>query len=186
MFNEIEGNKKIDIHCDNEKDFKMLYDNLLNLLFRVAVRITGEEDSALDLVHDSLIKANEKAICFPSLNDAKYWFIRVTRNACLNYVERKKREKKAYQKAFYEDTRKQDSGETELLKQDSIKKAKEALQQLPKKFRDVLVLKEYADMNYKEIAKVLKITQGNVKVRVFRAREMLFSLLGEADVYMPE
>jgi RNA polymerase sigma-70 factor (ECF subfamily) len=41
----------------------------------------------------------------------------------------------------------------------------------------VLVLKEYSEMNYKEIGKVLGISEGNVKVRVFRARERLAALL---------
>ena len=50
--------------------------------------------------------------------------------------------------------------------------------------REVLILKEYGDLNYKEIGKVLGITEGNVKVRVFRAREQLLKLLGEDDVYL--
>jgi RNA polymerase sigma-70 factor (ECF subfamily) len=41
------------------------------------------------------------------------------------------------------------------------------------------VLKEYVDMNYKEIGKVLGISEGNVKVRVFRGRERLLKLLKE-------
>ena len=39
-------------------------------------------------------------------------------------------------------------------------------------------------MNYKEIGKVLGITEGNVKIRVFRAREQLAKIIGEDDVYM--
>ena len=50
----------------------------------------------------------------------------------------------------------------------------------------VLILKEYAELNYKEIGKTLGITEGNVKVRVFRAREQLSKLLGEDDVYLPQ
>jgi RNA polymerase sigma-70 factor (ECF subfamily) len=41
----------------------------------------------------------------------------------------------------------------------------------------VLIFKEYAEMNYKEIGRVLGINEGNVKVRVFRARERLAALL---------
>ena len=46
------------------------------------------------------------------------------------------------------------------------------------------MLKEYGDLNYKEIGKVLGITEGNVKVRVFRAREQLLKILGEDDVFL--
>ena len=127
----------------------------------------------------------EKALVFPSLNDAKYWLIRVVKNASLNYVKRKGRERKAYEKALYEDHRKQDSGETELLKEETRRQAKEALNKLPENLRMVLILREYAELNYKEIGRVLGITEGNVKVRVFRAREQLSKLIGEDDVYMP-
>ena len=144
-----------------------------------------DEEAAEDIVHDSLIKMNEKALSFPSLNDAKYWLIRVVKNASLNYVKRKGRERKAYEKALYEDHRKQDSGETELLKEETRKKAREALDKLPENLRVVLILREYAELNYKEIGRVLGITEGNVKVRVFRAREQLAKLIGEDDVYMP-
>ena len=72
----------------------------------------------------------------------------------------------------------------DLLKKDSIKKAREALKKLSKKSQEVLILKEYGDMSYKEIAKVLGITEGNVKIRVFRAREQLAKIIGEDDVYM--
>ena len=71
-----------------------------------------------------------------------------------------------------------------MLKEESIKKTKEALAKLPENLREVLILREYADMNYKEIGKTLGITEGNVKVRVFRAREQLSKLIGEEDVYL--
>ncbi len=78
-----------------------------------------------------------------------------------------------------------DSGETSLLKQDTQQKVQEALEQLPENLRMVLVLREYGELNYKEIGRILGITEGNVKVRVFRAREQLSKLIGEEDVYMP-
>ena len=49
-----------------------------------------------------------------------------------------------------------------------------------------MILREYAELNYKEIGRVLGITEGNVKVRVFRAREQLAKLIGEDDVYLPQ
>ena len=72
----------------------------------------------------------------------------------------------------------------DLLKSETVNKVKAALELLPEKLREVLVLREYGDMNYKEIGQMLGITEGNVKVRVFRAREQLIKLIGEEDVYM--
>lgn len=156
----------------------------MQLLFKVAFRIVNDEEAAEDLVHDSFIKANEKGLVFPSIDDAKYWLIRVVKNASLNYAKRKVREAKAYHKALYEGRQQMESGETDLLKAEAVKSAREALDKLPPKLKEVLVLREYGEMNYKEIGKVLGITEGNVKVRVFRAREQLLKLIGEEDVYL--
>ncbi|MEW6550449.1 MAG: RNA polymerase sigma factor, partial [Spirochaetota bacterium] len=49
--------------------------------------------------------------------------------------------------------------------------------ELPEKLKTVLILKEYSGMNYKEIGKILGISEGNVKVRAFRAREALLAKL---------
>lgn len=179
------GADKEPLNCADPKDFKKIYDATMELLFKVSYRIVDDEEAAEDLVHDSYIKANEKQMIFPSIDDAKFWLIRVVKNASLNYVKRKTRESKAYHKALYEGRQSMDSGETELLKDETVKKAKEALNKLPPKLKEVLVLREYGEMNYKEIGQVLGITEGNVKVRVFRAREQLMKYIGEEDVYLP-
>ena len=173
------------INCADPADFRTVYNATYQLLFKVAYRVVNDEEAAEDLVHDSLIKANEKELVFPSLDDVKYWLIRVVKNASLNYAKRKVREAKAYHKALYEGRQHMEGGESELLKAETVQKAREALNQLPEKLKEVLVLREYGEMNYKEIGQVLGITEGNVKVRVFRAREQLAKLIGEEDVYLP-
>ncbi|HHU36510.1 MAG TPA: RNA polymerase sigma factor [Treponema sp.] len=180
MFNE---SKALD--ANNDAHFREIYTVTMPLLFKISYRIVGSEEAAEDLCHDSLIKMTEKNMQFPSVNDAKYWLIRVVKNASLNYAKRKGREKKAYERALREDKRTIDSGETELLKSDTISRVQEALAKLPVNLRAVLQLKEYTELNYKEIGRVLGITEGNVKVRVFRAREQLTKLIGADDVYMP-
>jgi RNA polymerase sigma factor (sigma-70 family) len=170
-------------NCD--ADFRTIYTETMPILFKIAFRIAGNEEAAEDLCHDALIKMTEKDMQFPSVNDAKYWLIRVVKNASLNYAKRKGRERRAYERALKEDRRTVDSGETILLKDDAIHRVQDAMGQLPENLRTVLQLKEYGELNYKEIGRVLGITEGNVKVRVFRAREQLSKLIGEDDVYMP-
>ena len=99
------------------------------------------------------------------------------KNAALNYAKRKERERKAYQKAFREDDRREETGEGLLVKKETAVEIQEALNKLPENLRMVLIFKEYAEMNYKEIGRILGISEGNVKVRVFRARERLAALL---------
>ncbi|MBP5251838.1 MAG: RNA polymerase sigma factor [Treponema sp.] len=173
------------LNCAEQSDFRKIYDATYELLFKISFRIVNDDEAAEDLVHDSFIKASEKQMVFPTIDDAKFWLICVTRNASLNYAKRRLSEAKAYQKLLYEGRQHTESSETGVLKEESIKLVREALNQLPKKLKEVLVLREYGDMNYKDIGKVLGISEGNVKVRVFRAREQLVKILGEDDVYLP-
>ena len=174
------------VYAAKESDFRKIYNELMSLLFKISYRIVNDEEAAEDLVHDSLIKMHEKKLVFPSMDDAKYWLIRVVKNASLNYAKRKTREYRAYERVLKEDQRKTDSGETELLKAEAVKYTRSALEKLPVNLKMVLILREYAELNYKEIGRVLGITEGNVKVRVFRAREQLAKLIGEDDVYLTQ
>ena len=174
----------VSLEATNDADFRKIYDSTFTLLFRIALKIVLEEEAAEDLVHDSFIKAREKQMVFPSMNDATFWLIRVVKNASLNYAKRKVREANAYYKALYEGRQHMESGEVDLLKKEARKIALEAINKLPENLREVIVLREYADMNYKEIGDQLGISEGNVKVRVFRARAQLLKMIGEDDVYL--
>ena len=185
MFSKYKASSEANVlDCTKSEDFRKIYNATMPLLFKISYKIVLDEDAAEDLAHDSYIKASEKKMVFPSVDDAKFWLICVVRNASLNYAKRKLSEAKAYHKALYEGRQHMDSGETDLLKSEAKSAAVNALNKLPQNLRDVLVLREYADMNYKEIGQYLGITEGNVKVRVFRAREQLCKILGEEDVYL--
>ena len=158
-------------------EFRRIYETAFPILFRIAYRIANSVEAAEDLCQDAFFRLYEKNMVFPNPEEAKYWLIRVVKNASLNYAKRKDRERKAYQRAFREDHRKEETGEGLLIKKEDKAEVQEALKKLPENLRIVLVLKEYAEMNYKEIGKVLNISEGNVKVRVFRARERLAGLL---------
>ncbi|MDR0475158.1 MAG: RNA polymerase sigma factor [Treponema sp.] len=163
-------------------DFRKLYETCFPILFRVAYRITMSKEAAEDLSQEAFFRIHEKRMVFPSPEETKYWLIRVVKNAALNYAKRKARERTAYQKAFREDVRTTGSGETEFLKKETREEVLEAIERLPEKLRIVLILREYGELNYREIGRVLGISEGNVKVRVFRARERLSGFLSE-DVY---
>ncbi len=59
------------------------------------------------------------------------------------------------------------------------------LEKLPEKLKAPLVLREFSGLNYREISKVLGISESNVKVRIFRARESIQKLIDKGDIYVP-
>jgi RNA polymerase sigma-70 factor (ECF subfamily) len=164
-----------------QAEFRRLYDTVFPILFRVAYRIANSEEAAEDLCQEAFFRLYEKKMVFPNPEEAKYWLIRVVKNAALNYAKRKDRERKAYQRAFREDVRQEETGEGLLLKKEIQAEVQRALKKLPENLQMVLVLKEYGELNYREIGRVLGISEGNVKVRVFRARERLAGLLEAED-----
>jgi len=159
------------------REFRKLYETAFPILFRIAYRITSSEEAAEDLCQEAFFRLHEKEMVFPNPDEAKYWLIRVVKNASLNYARRKVRERNAYQKAFREDVRTVETGEHLLVKKETQQEVRKALEKLPENLRLVMILKEYGDLNYKEIGRTLGISEGNVKVRVFRARERLAGFL---------
>lgn len=154
-----------------------VYETLYPILFRIAYRICGNRNKAEDICQEAFIKYFERGEPLPDLEQTKYWLIRVLRNLALNHEKKKSRESKAYQRLARNSRQYTESGETEVLQEETRSLVQQALDRLPYKLRSVLVLKEYADLGYREISRILGISEGNVKVRVFRARERLALLL---------
>jgi len=159
--------------------FEKVYENIYPLLFRIAYRITGSASTAEDLCHEAFVKYIERSELLPDLDQTKYWLIRVLRNLSLNSEKRRSRENRAYQKYERYARTTDPPADHGFLEDETRSVVQGALDELPHSLRTVLVLKEYGQMSYREIGKVLGISEGNVKVRAFRARERLAELLKE-------
>ena len=168
---------------DPSGSFDTIYEHVFPLLFRIAYNITGDMSAAEDLCQEAFIRYFNRTSPLP-LEQAKYWLIRVVKNLSFNYEKRKYRERNAYSKVLNEPRQSVTSGETQLLRKETSVLVEEALKKLPPKLRIVLVLREFAGLNYKEIATVLGISEGNVKIRVFRAREQLSRLIDQEEIHV--
>ena len=94
------------------------------------------------------------------------------------------REVRAYERWWHGERESSGAADEVLLKEESAGELRQALEGLPDGLKAVLVLKEYGGLNYKEIGRTLGISEGNVKVRAFRAREALLSRLGEGSKHV--
>lgn len=165
-------------------DFEEVYREVLPILLRVASNITGDSFVSEELCQEAFIRYLQRGFALPTSDDVRYWLIRVVKNLCLNYVKRKQRESRAYSRFQYTEREHSSSGESEFLKTETHRLVRATLLKLPEKFRDPLVLREYANLSYKEIADALGITEGNVKIRLFRARTRLAELLDREAVHV--
>jgi len=168
------------------KEFELAYKEFYPVLIRVAYRICGSMEVSEDLCQEAFVRYYERMDTIPPGDQARYWMIRVVKNLAFNYEKRKGRERNAHRKHFYEPKPEiVNQGEKSLLEDEAKKLVQDALMKLPYKMRVVLSLKEYANLSYKQIGEILKISEGNVKIRVFRARQKLSEILDKGDVYVP-
>jgi RNA polymerase sigma-70 factor (ECF subfamily) len=164
--------------------FDEAYETLFPLIFRVSLRVTGDREIAEDLCHEAFIKLMERPSLLPDLEQSKYWLIRVVKNLSFNYEKKRKREKAAYTRLSHITVGVAESGEKKLIREEIRSSVQEALDALPYSLRAPLVFREYGELSYKEIGSLLGISENNVKVRVFRARERIGKALEEGDEHV--
>lgn len=167
----------------NRESYKYLVDKYRDRAYYAALTYTGNRDEALDLSQEAFFRAFKALKSFEKGKNFYTWFYRILRNLCINhYYRRKKRS------VVFSDME-QDNGSEftipELTRPDQIFEEHEmrellmsGLNSLPDNDREILVMKEFQDLSYKEISEVLNIPIGSVMSRLFYARKKLAKLLG--------
>lgn len=156
----------------------------MDVLFSYALYLSGDHDTASDLLQETYLKAFRFFDKFEDGTNARAWLYRIMRNTFINEYRRVKRlpdlveydeQISAYQMLPREEEetnlRRQINGE---LFDDEIAGA---IASLPEKFKSVIVLRDVDDLPYEEIADALEIPIGTVRSRLHRARAILFSKL---------
>ncbi len=172
------------IFSNDPEAFKSVYGQTFPIIVRVAYHITQDIEVAEDICQEAFIRFYNRSLPFPSEEQARYWLIRVTKNLAFNFYKRRKREKSALEKYSHEAKNYLRTGEETVMRIETEKIVHKALDKLPPKLRSVIILKEYGNLSYREIAAVLHITENNVKVRVHRARTVLETLLKEEEAHV--
>ena len=169
-----------------ESAFAELFDVFYSDLLRVAFRICGRREVAEELCQEAFLRYYERRDKLPVGEEARFWLIRVVKNLAFNYEKRQGREREAYRVYSHQPRENaENDGESFVLTEESKQQVREALLSVPYKLRVALILKEYAGYQYADIARILHISENNVKIRVFRARQHLSNVLSKGDIYVP-
>jgi RNA polymerase sigma-70 factor (ECF subfamily) len=161
----------------------------LDVLYRVALRLTGDPAQAEDLVQDTMLKAYRSWRQYRPGTNAKGWLLTILRNTFINAYRRRKLEPVAMDleaiepHALYRAVESADP-EGSFFGRLVDEKVLEAVDALPPDFREVLVLSDIEGMPYAEIAQALELPVGTVKSRLFRARRLLQAQLYSYAVEM--
>ena len=174
----------MDVEDNDSYTFREVYDDVFPVLIKVVYHIIRDRGVAEDLCQEAFLRYYNKRIPLPSVQESRYWLIRVAKNLAFNYRKRKAREAGAVDRIKQEGQKVQPDSQDDLLKEETKRVVKDAVDSLPVKYRSVLILKEYGELNYKEIAKILHISENNVKIRVYRARVLLEKMLNMGDLHV--
>lgn len=144
----------------------------------LAIQILGNVDDAADAVHDSFARVLSR----PGAYDAnkgplRPWFYRVVRNRCLDVI----RGRRVSSNAVDEIVDAAPGPEARAEEQQRTARISAALARLPRDKREVIVLRDYLDLSYAEIADVLAVAPGTVMSRIHRARLELKEVLGSYE-----
>ncbi len=143
---------------------------------RVVYSMCGDAGLAEDATQEAFIRAWVNLPSFQPTAPLKSWLYRIAINAALD-VLRKKPEESLEESQVTMITDPSQSPESALLEKERVALVREAMKDLPEASRSVLVLREYGELSYQEIAKVLDVPIGTVMSRLNYARTRLRELL---------
>jgi RNA polymerase sigma factor (sigma-70 family) len=189
----LSGQQQASVPIVQNKDERAVFDEVflphMAEAYRLAQWLTGNAYDAEDVVQDAALRAFRGIKSFGAVN-ARAWSLTIVRNTAyswlmknrpkavvftddLSFTEQQELEHEGPQGARVETPE-----EIALFKADA-EDVQHALAQLPAQFREVIVLREMNQLNYRDIAEITNVPIGTVMSRLSRGRQLLIALLGD-------
>ena len=157
--------------------FAILVEKYEREIFEYSYFLIGDREEALDMTQETFLKAYTNIKTLRREEDFKFWLRRIARNLCFKRIKKMRREKELMEKQREETL----SLDSYVIKKEREERVKRALNKLPEKMREIIILRDIEGLSYKEIKEILNIPMSLVKVRIFRARNLLKRILEEKD-----
>ena len=157
--------------------------------YRLAQWLTGNASDAEDIVQEAALRAYRGIRNFGAVN-ARAWSLAIVRNTAFSWLSKNRpktvvfmddlsaAEQQELEHEGPHGTRIETPEEIALFRADAAQVQK-ALAQLPVQFREVIVLREMNQLNYRDIAEIANVPIGTVMSRLSRGRQLLIALLGD-------
>jgi len=151
----------------------ILYERYKKPLFSYFYRLSGNRERSEDMVQTVFYRILKSYKLFKAKSKFTTWMFSIAHNILVDAF--KKRENKNLLSDMVEFESREEAGDVidEMEKKEQIKLLKIAMKRLSYEKREPLILSRYEGMKYKEIAKIMNLSESAVKVRVFRAIEEL-------------
>jgi RNA polymerase sigma-70 factor (ECF subfamily) len=174
---------------DNQKsklnEFEAAALEHIDSLFNFGMRMTGNRDAAEDLVQETYLKVHRFSHTFKDGSNLKAWLFKILRNTFINTFRKKIKEPKSVIYDEVEDfflfnkiqnTKNGEdyvSGESSDVYEFLEDEVKNAVNGLPRAFKEGVLYSDIEDLTYGEISEIVGCPIGTVKSRLFRARKLL-------------
>ena len=175
---------------DREK-FRLLVEKYQQMVFRTCLGFVHNKEDADDLTQDVFIRAYQSLSRFKGNSAFSTWLYRIAVNASLNRIRksplnilfRKPGDISAdiKEKEFFYQLKDEDNPEKILIRQEHVKMVHRALESLPENQRTAMVLSKYDELPQKDIAEIMKISEGAVEALLQRAKKNLREKLGASQ-----
>ncbi|MBW6463685.1 MAG: sigma-70 family RNA polymerase sigma factor [Firmicutes bacterium] len=154
--------------------------NYSDKIYRSALRYTGDRGQAEDLTQETFLRAYKNLSSFDRNQEAGPWLFKIATNLCRNWLRDNRETPVESFEGFSQLT--ENSPESIYFKKESEKDLALALNSLPQKYREVILLKHIGELSYEEICRTLDLELSLVKNRLYRGRLLLRDLLEKGSV----
>lgn len=147
---------------------------LKNDLYRMALRITMNAAEAEDVVQETMMKVWNRRDQWEQIESIEAFCLTICRNLSLDKVRRMDNQTQSLDAAYDpKDLGVSSNPEEQAIQSDHIRLVRQIISQLPEKQRSCMQLRDMEGKSYKDIAAILDITEEQVKVNIFRARQTI-------------
>lgn len=163
----------------NTNSFATLVDRYKDLVYTLAIKMLNNKEEAEEIAQDTFIKAYNSLYKFKGESKFSTWLYKITYNTCLDALKKKKKQNNVtYIEDFSEhQTKALETIFDSLDEKERNKAIQDCVAQLPQDEAFLLTLYYFDDQSIEEVAKIMNISNDNVKVKLFRTRKKLASIL---------
>lgn len=162
--------------------FEQLYMRYADRLFRYVAGQTGSTTLAEDVVGDTMIAAFENLDRFnPERGSFGAWLFTIARHRTTDEQRRLSRLWRAFSRRGADSSNEEDALSA-VIRSESAAQIRVAMSHIPRRDREVLLLRYVAELSGPEIGEILDLSAGTVRVRIHRALRRLHRELGDDDV----
>jgi len=167
----------LDCQHGDKSAFGFLAKKYLQRAYHIALGLTGTHESALDLSQEAFVRAYRNIQQLDPQRKFFTWFYQILRNLCFNYLRDQQRHATAFSEIgeeVLETLSDQDADSAVNLEQAEMQELVwKALNSLKPQDREIIILKDFQELSYKEIAEYLDCPGGTVMSRLYHARKAL-------------